>query len=164
MRYKAGLKCPTGRWFPFSGGMTQVLIAPVCPSFGPSQPLASNPVSVRPAAMRRRPTSGARRGANRADAARAGVPVRFGGFRRASAARCRRPLAAGSGHCGVGTRSPAATAHRRSSHARGRAPTDVICVVRRSVMDWKQSNFVEDVSASPSRASAIGPRRKTSSC
>ena len=81
-----------------------------------------------------------------------------------SPAAFRRPLAAGRGHCGVGTRSPAATAHRRSSHARGRAPTDVICVVRRSVMDWKQSNFVEDVSASPSRASAIGPRRKTSSC
>ena len=38
---------------------------------------------------------------------------------------------------------------------RGRAPTDVQCVVRRSVMAWTQSNFVEDVSASPSRASAI---------
>ena len=85
-------------------------------------------------------------------------------FHRASAARCRRPLAAGRGHCGVGTRSPAATAHRRSSHALGRPPTDVLCVVRRSVMVWTQSNFVEDVSASPSRASAIGPRRKTSSC
>ena len=44
------------------------------------------------------------------------------------------------------------------------APTDVPCVVRRSVMAWTQSNFVEAASASPSRASAIGPRRKMSSC
>ena len=43
-QHTVSLKCPTGHWFPFSGGMTQVLIGLVslreCPRFsGPSQPL-----------------------------------------------------------------------------------------------------------------------------